>query len=59
MTDKKMSETGSKIEKGESVQARLSMDVAHAIWLATMGETGGFGKLQWRELDDLILEAVN
>jgi hypothetical protein len=46
MTDKRLAETGSKIERGEKVQAKQSMDTPHAIWLATFGS--GYGKLQWR-----------
>ena len=46
MTDKRLAETGSLIERGEVVQPKRTLEINHSIWLATMG--AGFGKKQWR-----------
>ena len=46
LNDKQLAETGTRIEKGESVQPKKTPNINHSIWLATMG--AGFGKRQWR-----------
>ena len=46
LKDKKVAETGTRIEEGEAVQPKMTMETNHAIWLATKG--AGFGKMQWR-----------
>ena len=44
--DKKLAETGRKIEQGEEVQPKKALNVDHATWLCTVG--AGFGQKQWR-----------
>ena len=46
LTDKRLAETGRRIEEGQHVQPRMTLDVDHGIWLCSVG--GGFGKMQWR-----------
>jgi hypothetical protein len=41
-----LAEIGGRIEKGEAVQPKMTMEVNHGIWLANKG--AGFGKRQWR-----------
>ena len=48
LTNKQLAETGSRLERGESVQPMRTMEVNHACWLITFG--GGFGKSQWRSI---------
>ena len=44
--DKLLAETGERIEKGEAVQPKMTLEINHSIWLCTVG--AGFGKKQWR-----------
>ena len=46
LKDKRLAETGDRIERGEVVQPKNTLEINHSIWLATMG--AGFGKKQWR-----------
>lgn len=46
LKSKKLAETGARIEKGEVVQPKQTMELNHGLWLATKG--AGFGKMQWR-----------
>ena len=44
--NKRLAEVWDRIERGEEVQPKKTLDVNHSIWLATTG--AGFGKMQWR-----------
>ena len=46
MKSKKLAETGARIEKGEVIQPKQTIELNHGLWLATKG--AGFGKMQWR-----------
>ena len=46
LEDKHLAETGKRIEQGELVQPKMTMEINQALWLMTLG--AGFGKSQWR-----------
>ena len=48
MKDKRLAETGARIERGEAVQPKMTLEINHAIWVATLGQGGDFGKVQMR-----------
>ena len=46
LSNKKLAETGRRIEQGELVQPLKTLSVDHATWLCTVG--AGLGQKQWR-----------
>ena len=52
-----MAEVGEKIEKGEVVHPRMTLEINHSIWLTTMG--AGLGKMQWRNMKTSLKDLVD
>ena len=55
--NKKLAEVGDRIEKGEVVHPKRTMEINHSIWLTTMG--AGMGKMQWRNMKTSLKDLVD